>query len=184
MANISIIPKIQTRASLSTAKSVLKYSPILAAIALLVVIYVVFLIQNVTLKKKILETESQFAQNEARVKKEIGMNSYALGESLDRLGQILASRLYWSQFLGKEEKVFSSDVNIKSSQFDMKDFKINVTGSVPSYERLEKLLSELKESKDLVATFTLIDSSFTENNVSFTMEVVFEKELLEGPYSL
>lgn len=184
MTNISIIPKTQTHASLSAAKSILKYSPILATTMLLVIIYVVFLVQNIALKKKISETESQFAQNEARVKKEIGMNSYALGESLDRLAQILTARLYWSQFLGKQEHVFSPDVSIRSSQFDMKDFKMNVTGSVPSYERLEKLLSELKENKDLVATFTLLDSSFTESNISFTMEVVFKKDLLKGPYSL
>lgn len=184
MKDISIIPKLQTTAPLPSAKFILNYSAILFTIALVIVIYVAFLVQNISLKKEIFEFESQFAQNEALIKREIGMDSYALGSRLESLTRILAGRLYWSGFLGKEERVFGPEISVKGSDFDMKDFKIIATGTVPSYESLEKLLGDLRNNKDLVSSFSLLESSFIEGSVSFKMEVIFKKELLRGPYTL
>lgn len=177
MVEISLIPKKQESSNIQI-KNTLYYAPGVVVATVLVVVYVVFLFQKISLEKSIDQSQAKFSQNDAIVKQSFGVNSYGLADRINNLSQILSSRLYWSNFLGRSDKIFNSDVTVKSTRFDMENFKIVVSGTTPTYDSLQKQLNSLKDNKDFVQSFSLAESHFSDNSISFTIEVDFKKDIL------
>lgn len=186
MVEISIISKKQQeKMYLSGTKSDLwNYSPIIMVAIVAAAVYFILLVQKAILKKDIEQSQTRFSQNEAIVKQSFGVSSYELSDRLSNLSQVLSSRLYWSNFLGRPNKIFNSDIIISSSKLNVKDFKVSFSGLAPSYDSLEKQLEDLKNNKDFVQDFSLLESSFSNNSIIFKIDVTFIRNILKGPYSL
>lgn len=186
MAEISIIPnKQQKNTSLPGVTSAIRnYLLIIAAAVAVIIVYFILTIQKTTLVKQINQSQAQFSQNEAIIRQTLDVSSYELSAQLSNLSQILSSRLYWSNFLGRSDKIFNSDITIKSFKLDIKNFKVGFTGSAPSYDSLGKQLEDLRNNKDLVQEFSLAESSFADNSIMFKIDITFAKDILKGPYSL
>lgn len=179
---ISLIPKQQE--SKLKLKSIFNYFPVAAVAIILVVLYGVLLLQKKSLDKNIIQARSEFNQNESIIKKEFGVGSYALADKINNLSQVLSSRLYWSNFIGRTPKIFNSDVTIKGYTLDLKNFKISVSGSTPTYSSLQKQLDDLKNNKEFVQDSSLAESSFSENSIVFKINITFKRDILKSPYSL
>lgn len=183
--DISIISKKQNMASsTSHESSIVNYWPIAATVIAVAVVYGLLFRENIIIKKEISGNRETFSQNEAVIKQTFGVSSYELADKINGLSQILSSRLYWSNFLGRDNgKLFNPDVIIKDSKLDMKAMKISFTGTVSGYEGLQRQLDDLKKNKDFVRDFSLVSSSFVDNSVNFKIDVTFKQDILKGAYS-
>lgn len=179
MVEISLIPKKQELSDVKI-QNTLYYAPSVVVIVVFFAIYLVFLFQKNSLEKSVNQSRIEFSQNDMVIKQAFGVNSYELADRINSLSQVLSGRLHWSYFLGRSDKVFNPDVTIKSTKFDMGDFKITVSGSTSSYDGLQKQLDALKNNKDFVQSFSLVESSFSDNSISFVIEIVFKRDILTG----
>lgn len=183
--DISIIPKkIEVRRSVLAKNKFISYLLIIIAVIAMVGIYSFLLYQKMSLKKTIEESKVRFSQNESSINQELGSSSYVLADKLNNLSTILSNRLYWSNFFGKLDKIFNPEAVIKSSQLDAKNLKVTVSGSMPSYDTLQKQLDDLGKNTNFIQDFSLIESSFSENTINFRIDINFKKDVLKRSSSL
>lgn len=181
MVEITLTSKL-SKQSYFTLSNILKYAPVIGVFIVCVALYGMLTLNKRSLDQKISETNQVFSRNEAIIKKDLGSDSYRLAGKTESLAQVLSQRLYWSNMVGKFDNIFNADTKVTETIFDMEKFKITVTATAPNYGAIEKQISDLRKKKDIIQSVSLDSPSFSDNNISFRLEITLKNDILKGPY--
>lgn len=183
MVEIYLAPK-SSKQEIQKIDRFLRSAPVATTVVILLVVFLILLLNKRSLREEIKQDQIIFAQNENIIKNELGMDSYELANKASNLTQILSGRLYWSNILGKFDNLLNPEIKVKNTVFSADEFKINVSASALNYEMVEKQINDLKNNTNFVRSVTLNEPSFAENSISFSLEIVLNKNLLKSVYSL
>lgn len=156
---------------------------ILAAIlALEILAFFTFFILTKVFDRKILGAEREAAAVEAEIATlEPNLDSaVSFQRRLTTIGALLDNHARWTAVLAELEKYTYKPAVFNTLQVDEKDQKFVVTGTVPTYTDLAKLMVGLKQSRS-IKSVELKSSALDESGaggLSFNIEIKFDSKLL------
>ncbi|MBI4050731.1 MAG: PilN domain-containing protein [Candidatus Doudnabacteria bacterium] len=184
MAEINLLKnELQGEGSISFRASRQKALYAVLAILLLEILgYSFFLVYNKQLGKRQLELDQKATEIDFEIgeKDEARLAALTHQARLNNIKVFLNNHLYWSEVLKELEKSTYKLASYASLQADQTNHKFNLTGSVPTYTDLAKLMLGFQTSpyfKDI----TLITTGLREGKTSgyqFTLELTFDPKLL------
>ncbi len=175
--------RLSGRTSLSLARSsIVGLYVIIGVLILEVLVYGFFVFYEQYLAKQILAVE----QANAGIEFEIGksdkdrLEALSFQTRLNNLQVLLASHLYWSRVFKELEKVTYRSAVYKTLQAQEADQTLILTGTVPTYTDLAKLILGLETSPHIreVKLLSSGRDKSEEGGYAFNLEVEFDPKLL------
>jgi Tfp pilus assembly protein PilN len=187
MAEINLLKsELQARSkfSLSRASRVALYV-VIVLLVLEGLLYGLIFFYERQVRKNILALDQENASTDFEIGKteKDRLEAISFQTRLGNLKTLLDSHLFWSELLKELERVTYRGAQFTALGGDEGEQKLIISGSVPSYKDLAKLMLGLTTSpqvKDVVLGSSGLEKG-TEGGYGFTLEVTFNPSVLSKP---
>lgn len=186
MAEINLLKnEFQNRSGLLSTET--RYRPVLAvAVALLVLEILAYgglWLYERQLGKNLLETERKAADIDLELSKidEERQEAISFQSRLADFRTLLTSHLFWSRAFAELEDFTYEPAVYQDIQANESENKIILTGTIPNYTDLAKLMLGLRTSPKVTNVVLLSsgqDTTGTSGGYGFTLEVFFDRKLI------
>ncbi len=135
------------------------------------------------LEKNLLETEQKAADIDLELSKvdEERQEAISFQSRLADFRTLLTNHLFWSQVFAELEDFTYTPAVYQDIQAIQSENKIILTGTIPSYTDLAKLMLGLRVSPEVSSVVLLSsgqDTTGTSGGYGFTLEVFFDRKLI------